>query len=142
MNKINLIVNRIAIDKLNFQLSDNSQSKDEGRADVNVNFSEKMDDEKLQPINVELNLNYEDSSYKVETRVFGYFSLNTEDFSRFVKDIDNFEGDFQSALLNPILNKLRLFLGFLSEGNDGVVKIPDLTINYSKGVPKSLTNKD
>lgn len=131
MKKAKLQVNRIVIDKFNFQLSNNVDSDNEAKADVNVSFSDKKNEEKFQPIIVELKMNYEDSGYKVETRVIGYFSINIEDLSSFIKDLDDSKEELKNSLLTPLLNKLRLYIGLFSEGENGVIKIPDLTINHS-----------
>lgn len=122
MKEIEII--KIFFEKINFELKRNEDNKLDGKIETQINI---LDDDgsKTKKLIAGVEAEYSDNEYALYANVIGVFGVDKTIFDE--KYLD--DPEFQQMLIDPILKKLSIYVGVLSEGIDGLVRIPDFTID-------------
>lgn len=122
MKEIEII--KIFFEKINFELKRNKDKELDGKIETQINI---LDDDgsKTKKLIAGVEAEYSDNEYTLYANVIGVFGVDKTIFDE--KYLD--DPEFQQMLIDPILKKLSIYVGVLSEGIDGLVRIPDFTID-------------
>lgn len=118
---------RIRFEKFNFLVKKNDSAKSDGKAELEFSQLDMPKESPLQTFKVNISINYVDKSYEVETRMEGIFRMKKEDVPEDIFDNEK----IQKRLIEPMIDKLRLHIGLVSEGIDGAVKLPNFNFTDS-----------
>lgn len=122
MKEIEII--KIFFKKINFELRKNEDSKLDGKIETQINILDDDDGSKTKKLIAGVEVEYSDNEYTLYANVIGVFGVDKSIDEEYLDD-----PEFQKLLINPILKKLSIYVGVLSEGIDGLVRIPDFPID-------------
>jgi hypothetical protein len=115
---------KIFFKKINFELRKNEDSKLDGKIETQINILDDDDGSKTKKLIAGVEVEYSDNEYTLYANVIGVFGVDKSIDEEYLDD-----PEFQKLLINPILKKLSIYVGVLSEGIDGLVRIPDFPID-------------
>ena len=116
---------KIFFKKNNFELRKNEDNKLDGKIETQINILDDDDGSKTKKLIAGVEVEYSDNEYTLYANVIGVFGVDKSIFDEEYLD----DPEFQKLLINPILKKLSIYVGVLSEGIDGLVRIPDFPID-------------
>lgn len=125
MKKIEIA--RIKFNKFNFLAKKNDEAQSDGKAELTFTKLDVPKESVLQTFKVNISIKYVDKSYEIETEMEGIFRMKNDEAPEDIFDDEN----IQKRLIKPMIDKLRLHIGLVSEGIDGAVKLPNLSFSNS-----------
>ncbi|MGT2964217.1 hypothetical protein [Streptococcus acidominimus] len=125
MKSTNIEIRRIAFSKFEFNIGNTRGEENEGRASVNVGLPDREEGQENQLLLMKMIISYPDNQYQVDAEIDAVYSVLISDLP---EDISQ-DGEFQQALVEPMIEKLRLYVGLFSEGAYGAVQIPNMNFN-------------
>ena len=90
-----------------------------------LNLPDREEGQENQLILIKMEISYPDSQYRVIADIDAIYSVLASDLP---EDISQ-DNEFQQALITPMIEKFRLYIGMFSEGAYGAVLIPNLDFN-------------
>ena len=124
MKSKNIEIRRITFSKFEFNIHNTGEVED-GRASINLNLPDREEGQENQLILIKMEISYPDSQYRVIADIDAIYSVLASDLP---EDISQ-DNEFQQALITPMIEKFRLYIGMFSEGAYGAVLIPNLDFN-------------
>ena len=125
MKTKNIEIRRITFSKFEFNTHNTGEVEEDGRASINLNFPDREEGKENQLILIKMEISYPDSQYRVIADIDAIYSVLASDLP---EDISQ-DNEFQQALITPMIEKFRLYIGMFSEGAYGAVLIPNLDFN-------------
>ena len=125
MKTKNIEIRRITFSKFEFNTHNTGEVEEDGRASINLNFPDREEGQENQLILIKMEISYPDSQYRVIADIDAIYSVLASDLP---EDISQ-DNEFQQALITPMIEKFRLYIGMFSEGAYGAVLIPNLDFN-------------
>lgn len=125
MKTKNIEIRRITFSKFEFNTHNTGEVEEDGRASINLNFPDREEGQENQLILIKMEISYPDSQYRVIADIDAIYSVLASDLPEDVSQDD----EFQQALITPMIEKFRLYVGMFSEGAYGTVLIPNLNFN-------------
>ena len=124
MKSKNIEIRRITFSKFEFNIHNTGEVEEE-RASINLNLPDREEGQENQLILIKMEISYPDSQYRVIADIDAIYSVLASDLP---EDISQ-DNEFQQALITPMIEKFRLYIGMFSEGAYGAVLIPNLDFN-------------
>ncbi len=125
MKSKNIEIRRITFCKFEFNIHNTGEVEEDGRASINLNLPDRNEGQENQLILIKMEISYPDSQYQVTADIDAIYSVLVSDLP---EDISK-DSEFQQALITPIIEKFRLYVGMFSEGAYGAILIPNLNFN-------------
>ena len=110
MKSKNIEIRRITFSKFEFNIHNTGEVEEDGRASIKL---------------IKMEISYPDSQYRVVADIDAIYSVLASDLP---EDISQ-DSEFQQALITPMIEKFRLYIGMFSEGAYGAILIPNLNFN-------------
>ena len=125
MKTKNIEIRIITFSKFEFNTHNTGEVEEDGRASINLNFPDREEGKENQLILIKMEISYPDSQYRVIADIDAIYSVLASDLPEDISQDD----EFQQALITPMIEKFRLYVGMFSEGAYGAVLIPNLNFN-------------
>ena len=125
MKTKNIEIRRITFSKFEFNTHNTGEVEEDGRASINLNFPDREEGQENQLILIKMEISYPDSQYRVIADIDAIYSVLASDLPEDISQDD----EFQQALITPMIEKFRLYIGMFSERAYGAVLIPNLDFN-------------
>ena len=125
MKSKNIEIRRITFSKFEFNIHSTGEVEEDGKASINLNLPDREKGQENQLILIKMEISYPDSQYRVIADIDAIYSVLASDLP---EDISQ-DNEFQQALITPMIEKFRLYIGMFSEGAYGAVLIPNLDFN-------------
>ncbi|MGT2929234.1 hypothetical protein ACVR1G_03150 [Streptococcus dentasini] len=125
MKSKNIEIRRITFSKFEFNIHNSGEVEEDGRASINMNLPDREEGQENQLILIKMEISYPDSQYRVIAEIDAMYSVLASDLP---EDISQ-DSEFQQALVTPMIEKFRLYIGLFSEGAYGAIQIPNIDFN-------------
>lgn len=126
MQSRNIEIRKVTFNKFEFVVKqDEKTTNEDGKATISMNLLDREEGQENQIILMKMEVSYPDPQYKVIAEIESAYSVLVSDLPKdILADIE-----FQQALLAPMVEKLRIYIGLFSEGAYGAIQIPNLNFN-------------
>lgn len=125
MKSTNIEIRTITFNKFEFAVHQDEVTKKDGKATISVNLPDREEVQNNQIIIINMEITYPDSRYNIYAEIKAIYSVLVTDLP---EDLST-DTEFQQVLIHPMVEKLRLYTGFFSEGAYGAIQIPNLHFN-------------
>lgn len=125
MKSTNIEIRKITFNKFEFAVHQDEATKEDGRATISLNLPDREEGQNNQIIIINMEITYPDSRYNIYAEIEAVYSVLVTDLP---EDLST-DTEFQQALIHPMIEKLRLYTGFFSEGAYGAIQIPNMHFN-------------
>ncbi|MVX58260.1 hypothetical protein E5983_01045 [Streptococcus danieliae] len=118
-------IKKISFTKFEFNVGNEKKVDGVGNASMNLRLPERDEGQENQILLLKMNISYSGNQYQVSTEIDAVYSVSASDLPEDVRQ----DEEFQQFLVNPMIEKFRLYVGLFSEGVYGAIQIPDLNFN-------------
>ncbi|MCQ9212298.1 MULTISPECIES: hypothetical protein [unclassified Streptococcus] len=125
MKSRNITIRKNVFKKFEFALQQEKEFDEDGKATISMSLPDREEERENQLILMKMEIFYPDSQYKVTAEMDAVYSVKVADLP---EDISQ-DSEFQRALVSPMIEKFKLYVGLFSEGAYGAIQIPDLNFN-------------
>jgi hypothetical protein len=122
MKTTNIEIRKITFNNFEFKVNESEEIERDGKATISMDLPDREANQNNQIILINMNVDYKDSRYSILAEIDSVYSVSVHDLPQDIsKDVK-----FQQALINPMVEKLRLYIGLFSDGAYGAIQIPNL----------------